>query len=74
MVKERAQNTSLVREGTDTPAYRVTGPGAIPTGRQQGKLWALGFLPEDNGEIPAAFPEGYAALYCVKRPYFNQAL
>ena len=59
-------------EGTVTPPYRVTHAGAIPTGRQAGKLWAVGFLPEDNGEIPAAFPNGYAAFYCMKRPYFNQ--
>ncbi|MFN9367985.1 MAG: hypothetical protein ACK6CT_04330 [Planctomycetia bacterium] len=48
--------------------YRVTGPGAIPTGRQPGKLWArTGCQPEDNSEIPAAFPNGYAALYCMKK-------
>ena len=58
--------------GTDIPPYHVTGAGAIPTGRQQGKLWALGFLPEDNGEIPTAFPNGYAAFYCMKFPYVTQ--
>ena len=51
----------------NTPPYRVTGPGAIPTGRQQGKLWAAGVRPEDGGEIPAAFPNGYAAFYGMKR-------
>jgi hypothetical protein len=50
---------------TDTP-YRVTGPGAIPTGRAKGKLWALGAEPEDGGEIPADFPNGYAAMYYMK--------
>jgi hypothetical protein len=48
--------------------YQVTGPGAIPTGRQAGKLWAGkgGAQPEDGGEIPASFPSGYAAFYCMK--------
>jgi hypothetical protein len=58
--------------GTNTPPYRVTGAGAIPTGRQKGKLWALGFRPEDNSQIPAAFPNGYAAFYCMKFPYLTQ--
>ena len=55
-------------DGTQhTLPYRVTGAGAIPTGRQKGKLWARrGAQPEDKGEIPAAFPNGYAAFYCMK--------
>jgi hypothetical protein len=59
--------------GTNTPPYHVTSAGAIPTGRQKGKLWALGFLPEDNSQIPAAFPSGYAAFYCMKFPYLTQS-
>ncbi|MBM4149715.1 MAG: hypothetical protein FJ224_11855 [Lentisphaerae bacterium] len=48
--------------------YRVTGPGAIPTGKQKGKLWSAGTAAplEDGGEIPAAYPKGYAAFYCMK--------
>jgi hypothetical protein len=55
-------------DGTQhTLPYRVTSAGAIPTGRQPGKLWARkGAQPEDGGEIPAAFPNGYEALYCMK--------
>jgi hypothetical protein len=59
-------------EGGSAPPYRVGSAGAIPTGRQKGKLWAFGFLPEDNGEIPAVFPNGYSAFYCMKFPYFTQ--
>ncbi len=59
--------------GTNIPPYRVTSAGAIPTGKQKGKLWALGFLPEDNGQIPAAFPNGFAAFYCMKFPFFTQS-
>ena len=55
-------------DGTQhTLPYRVTGHGAIPTGRQDGRLWARkGAQPEDGGEIPASFPNGYAAFYCMK--------
>ncbi len=55
-------------DGTQhTLPYRVTSAGAIPTGRQKGKLWARrGAQPEDKGEIPVAFPNGYAAFYCMK--------
>ncbi|MEI6972953.1 MAG: hypothetical protein WCL44_15725, partial [bacterium] len=46
--------------------YLVTGSGPIPTGRQEGRLWAAGLTPEDNGQIPASFPNGYAPFYCMK--------
>jgi hypothetical protein len=52
-----------------TLPYRVTGPDAIPTGRREGRLWVRmrkGDMPEDGGEIPASFPNGYAAFYCMK--------
>ncbi len=49
------------------PPYRVTSAGAIPTGQKPGKLWARGAQPEDGGEIPAAFPNGYRAFYCMKQ-------
>jgi hypothetical protein len=50
-----------------TQPYRVTGPGAIATGRQPGKLWVrrYGGRLQDGGEIPASFPNGYAAFYCM---------
>ncbi len=56
-------------DGTQhTLAYRVTSAGAIPTGQQAGKLWARrGAQPEDKDEIPATFPNGYAAFYCMKK-------
>ncbi|MBM4036998.1 MAG: hypothetical protein FJ290_00670 [Planctomycetes bacterium] len=58
--------------GQDTPPYRVTGPGPIPTGRQHGRLWAVGICPEDGGEVPASFPNGHAAFYCMKFPYLTR--
>jgi hypothetical protein len=46
----------------------VTGPGAIPTGRRPGRLWARkDAQPEDGGEIPASFPNGSRAFYCMKK-------
>jgi hypothetical protein len=69
-------NTFHTYTGNDreTPPYWVMGAGAIATGRQKGKLWAKGIAPDDNGEIPASFPNGYAAFYCMRRMYFTQAL
>ncbi len=52
--------------GPATPPYTVSGPGPIATGRQPGRLWATGIVPEDGGEIPAAFPNGYRAFYALR--------
>jgi formylglycine-generating enzyme required for sulfatase activity len=50
-----------------TQPYRVTGPGKIPIGTRDGCLWARdGGMDEDGGEIPASFPNGYAAFYFMK--------
>jgi len=52
-----------------TLPYRVTSAGAIPTGRQKGRLWVRmrkGDMPADGGEIPARFPNGHAAFYCMR--------
>jgi len=54
-----------------TLPYRVTSAGAIPTGRRKDRLWVrmrTGAMPPDGGEIPASFPNGYAAFYCMKYP------
>jgi len=54
-----------------TLPYRVTSAGAIPTGRRKGRLWVRmrkGAMPPDGGEIPASFPNGYGAFYCMKYP------
>jgi hypothetical protein len=48
--------------------YLVSNAGPIPTGRKNGCLWAGGATPEDGGEIPAAFPNGYRAFYCMRYP------
>jgi hypothetical protein len=47
--------------------YRVAAAGAIPTGRQQGRLWARrGNEPEDGGETPAGYPTGFGGFYAMK--------
>jgi len=63
---ERSFQTDYSDFADNTPPYRITGPGPIPTGRQPGKLWAQGLTPEDGGEIPATFPNGFAAFYCMR--------
>ncbi len=52
----------------DTMPFQVTSPGAIPTGKSEGRLWSRGSEPEDGGEIPATFPNGYSAFYCMASP------
>jgi len=52
----------------DTQPYRVAGPGPIPTGKADGRLWARGAEPKDGGEIPATFPNGHGAFYCAYNP------
>jgi hypothetical protein len=54
-------------EKYDPPPFRIESENAIPTGKKKGALWAVNITPEDGGEIPAAFPKGYGAFYCMKR-------
>ncbi len=79
--KERAANygitngnaTIVIHEGVDEaveyPAYLVKNAGPIPTGKKPGQLWARGAEPVE-GEIPATFPNGYAAFY-VQSEWIN---
>jgi hypothetical protein len=53
------------------PPFKVTNAGPIPTGKQKGSLWAVGIKPEDKGEIPVAFPNGYNAFYIMKYCWFT---
>jgi hypothetical protein len=53
--------------------YAVTNAGAIPTGKQPGRLWARNAEPEDGGEIPASFPNGYSGFYCEYKPTAGSA-
>ncbi|MDA1087791.1 MAG: SUMF1/EgtB/PvdO family nonheme iron enzyme [Verrucomicrobia bacterium] len=52
----------------NTLPYQVTDAGPIPTGPRVGRLWATGVAPDgtDAGQIPAAFPNGFRAFYCMK--------
>jgi len=59
--------------GEQRRPYLVTGAGPLATGRQKGKLWAAGIAPQDNGQVPASFPNGYAAFYCMKFPHITKA-
>jgi len=40
--------------------------GPIPTGQKKGRLWAWKSAQPEDGELPASFPNGYAAFYCMK--------
>ncbi len=49
--------------GTSGP-YQVTSESAITMGQISGSLWASGFI--ETSTLPAAFPKGYSAFYCMK--------
>ena len=56
-------------DGVDgTTPFRVTGAGPISTGRKEGRLWTRnhGGPLVDGGEIPAAYPNGFAPFYSMK--------
>jgi len=67
-----ANSVMVVREerdpARDFPPYHVTNSAAIPTGKQPGRLWARGAEPEEGGEIPATYPNGYKAFYMMLTP------
>jgi len=49
--------------GTAEP-YRVTSEGEINIGATNNYLWAAAYAEEST--LPATFPKGYAAIYCMK--------
>jgi formylglycine-generating enzyme required for sulfatase activity len=51
--------------GTTSP-FRVAGEGALSMGQTSGYLWANSGVYIETATLPAAFPKGYAAFYCMK--------
>ncbi len=55
-----------------TIPYEIAGEGAIPIGPEAGKLWGTDNsnnnrkVGDAGTSLPAAFPKGYAAFYCMK--------
>ncbi len=52
-------------QGEDPTSYRITGEGSLMIENTAGNLWATGNIGS-AGELPAAFPKGYAGFYCMK--------
>ncbi len=54
---------------TPTP-FEITGPGAIEIGNSAGKLWGTATSGTKTigaaGTLPAEFPNGFSAFYCMK--------
>jgi len=50
---------------TTTNAYQITSEGAITVGTTAGNLY-YNSSGDQTGPIPAAFPKGYNAFYCMK--------
>jgi formylglycine-generating enzyme required for sulfatase activity len=59
------QNNCFYEYGTTSP-FRVTGEGAISMGQTSGYLWANSGGYIETATLPATFPKGYAAFYCMK--------
>jgi formylglycine-generating enzyme required for sulfatase activity len=54
---------------TTTNAYQITSEGAITVGTAAGNLYypnTSALSGDQTGPIPAAFPKGYNAFYCMK--------
>lgn len=51
--------------GTTGP-YQVTSENAINIGQTSGYLWAQGSRFIETSTLPAGFPKGYGAFYCMK--------
>jgi formylglycine-generating enzyme required for sulfatase activity len=47
-------------------SYLVTSEAAITVGTTAGNLFYTGSYGDNAGPIPAAFPKGFAAFYCMK--------
>ncbi len=45
--------------------FRITSEDALEIGPEPGKLWATGAI-DVAGTLPAEFPKGYRAFYCMK--------
>jgi formylglycine-generating enzyme required for sulfatase activity len=58
-------NAGFYTFGTTGP-YRITSEGAITIGQNAGNLWAKDGNYVEASTLPAAFPKGYNAFYCMK--------
>ncbi|MEZ5045590.1 MAG: SUMF1/EgtB/PvdO family nonheme iron enzyme [Chitinophagaceae bacterium] len=54
------------RDGAVDTYYPVTSENAITCGNSSGNLWSDGGIYWFTGTLPAAFPKGYAAVWCMK--------
>jgi len=60
---DKDQARCFYEYGTTGP-YQVTGEEALNIGPTNGYLWASSYI--ESSLLPAAFPKGYNAIYCMK--------
>jgi formylglycine-generating enzyme required for sulfatase activity len=60
---DKDQTNCFYEYGTIGP-YQITSEGAINISQTNGYLWALHDI--ETSTLPADFPKGYAAFYCMK--------
>lgn len=59
------QSKCFYKYGTTGP-YRITSEGVISIGKTSNYLWAKDGLYVEISTLPAVFPKGYDAFYCMK--------
>jgi formylglycine-generating enzyme required for sulfatase activity len=60
------ENYAFYQATNTTIPYPVTGEGAITVNNSAGHLYYASSGGDRGSPIPAAFPKGYAAIYCMK--------
>jgi formylglycine-generating enzyme required for sulfatase activity len=56
----------LYRGNTTTDPYKITSEDTIRFGQNVGNLRWVGSTSQPTGTLPAAFPKGFRAFYCMK--------
>jgi len=58
------------KNGTTTNSFLIASEGTLEIGNEDGKLWGSSTSGNNTigtaGTLPAAFPKGFAAFYCMK--------
>ena len=59
-----ATESAAFKNGPSSSPFQISSEAALPIGNIAGQLWALGSIVPIT--LPAAYPKGFAASYCMK--------
>lgn len=54
------------KNGTTSDPYQITSEAELELADSDGSLWSTDGVDVETATLPAAFPKGYAAFYCMK--------